>query len=221
MARTADKPGTFRIVPKRGAYMLTGVRANGARVKVPGLTRVEAEEMSTRLFTFTPTGQTGTFKSDVDPTKVLPPLDDYGLPLLKASPSVVASTAPPPQPTPSLVTKPPVVDEEKKVARAKQARSLMELAGICWATGDVWIGRKITERADCEPVAPNPRQVNDLKDSVKETLTEWFGDKEIKPWQMMFLLTIAIPASMLIQSPKRPKPVEAKGQDSSEKLRSV
>lgn len=71
-----------------------------------------------------------------------------------------------------------------------------------YAAGTVALSRRMVVSAGKEPVNPNPKQVNDLADCTKETLIEWFGDREIKPWQMMFLLTIGIPAAMWLQSPK-------------------
>lgn len=209
MARTADKPGQYRITPKRGAFMLSGVRANGNRVKIAGLTRDEAQQTADRLFANHSAINPDGLKTAIDSVG-LPPLDDYGLPLLKVSPTIAAAMAPPPQSntksSDSIIK--PADTPEKKELRAKQAKSLMELAGVVWASGDVWIGRKLTERAGCEPVMPNAKQVNDLREVTKETLTDLFGDTEIKSWQMMFLLSIAIPASMLIQSPRKPKPKE-------------
>ena len=97
----------------------------------------------------------------------------------------------------------PPDDPLKKEKARKQAQSLMELAGIGWTAGSVWAGRKITERAGCEPVNPSKEHVKQLSTATQETLTDLFGDTEVKPWQMMILLTLAIPVSMLIQSPKK------------------
>jgi hypothetical protein len=112
--------------------------------------------------------------------------------------------------TPTGTAPTPKDVEEKRVKRAKQAKSLMELAGISFAAGDVWLARKVCDRAGKEPLNPNARQVNDLAEVTKETLAEWFGDREVKPWQMMFLLAIGIPISMLIQSPKKVAQPDAK-----------
>jgi hypothetical protein len=64
------------------------------------------------------------------------------------------------------------------------------------------LARKLCERFDKEPLKPDPKQVNDLRDSIKDTLTDWFGDREIQPWQMMILLGIGLPLTMLIQAKK-------------------
>lgn len=213
--RTPDKPGSFRIVPKAGALMLSGVRANGERVKVKGLSREEAEGLAAKLFPL-PSLAPKQFDDQ--------PLDEFGLPPLRVSPSVVASAAPPNNSLPSTgggVAASPAaaVDKAKK---ARQAQSLMELTGMGWAAGTVWAGRALTERAGKEPVKPNPKQVNDLADSTKDTLTEWFGDRDIKPWQMTILLTFGIIGSMLIQSPKKKTlPAASTSAESATPLRSV
>lgn len=101
-------------------------------------------------------------------------------------------------------------DKEKKLRRAKHAKSLMEMAGMGWAAGTVALSRRVVTNAGKEPVNPNPKQVNDLADCTKETFVEWFGDREIAPWQMMFLLTLGIPMAMWLQSPKSKEKPEAK-----------
>lgn len=195
--------------------MLSGVRANGERVKVKGLSRDDAEAMASRLF---PLAQG--LGTKPEPNQAL---DDFGLPPLRVSPDVVASAAPPinqPVAQPS-----PIDNAVAKAKKARHAQSLMELTGMGWAAGTCWTGRKLTERAGKDPVKPSPKQVNDLADSAKDTLTEWFGDRDIKPWQMTILLTIAIPVSMLIQSPKKkelPKAQTESSNDSTDRpLRSV
>lgn len=222
MARTADKPGTFRIHPKQGGFLLSGVRSDGQRVKVPGLsTRAEADEMGRRLFV----GNAPTISPIVgaSPTATIPPikeLDDWGVPIrvsadtigsvgaaIGVQPSVSHST-----PLPQAQNATPKPDDVKpnKAKRAKQAASLMELAGIGWAAGSCWVGRATCEAMDKEPVKPNEQQVRDLAEVTKETFVDWFGDREIKPWQMMFLLTLGIPVSMVIQSKGKKKETDEK-----------
>lgn len=220
MARPPDKPGTWRVKQRGGEYVLSGVDQNGKRIKLTKSSRMEAESLGASIFgkpvavSFAPAFS----NPDIGPSQSTPPqLDDFGLPItLRVSPETVASVqqsfglgAGQPQPTVAAQPTPKEV-EEKKVKRAKQAKSLMELAGISFAAGDVWLARKVCDRAGKEPVNPNPRQVNDLAEVTKETLAEWFGDREVKPWQMMFLLAIGIPISMLIQSPKKAIESEAK-----------
>jgi hypothetical protein len=209
--RTADKPGTFRIKERRnGSFMLSGVRSNGLRVKVPGLSKGEATEMAERLFPLSPANE----------TKPLPDwsqTDDWGLPSIRINPSIVdgankslglGSLSLPKPETPSPTAAPAIPpDPSVKERRLKNAKSLMELAGIAGAAGDVFVSRKLCERAGKEPVNPNPQQVKDLKESIRDALTEWFGDSEIAPWQMAILLALGIPVAMLLQSPKK-KPEE-------------
>lgn len=221
MARPPDKPGTWRVKQHGGEYVLSGVDQNGKRIKLTKSSRLEAESLGTTIFA-KPVAASGTIifpPVDIGPSHQPTQLDDFGLPItLRVSPETVASVQQsfgiggPGQPSvgPTNPVPTPKEVEEKKVKRAKQAKSLMELAGISFAAGDVWLARKVCDRAGKEPVNPNPRQVNDLAEVTKETLAEWFGDREVKPWQMMFLLAIGIPISMLIQSPKRTKEAEAK-----------
>ena len=221
MARTADKPGTWRVKQRGGEYVLSGVDQSGKRVKLVKSSRMDAEALGNAIFgngQTTPVVTPPVSSSHIGPVPTGPvQLDDFGLPItLRVSPETVASVQQSfglgtGQPGPTVAASPtPKEVEEKKVKRAKQAKSLMELAGISFAAGDVWMARKVCDRAGKEPVNPNSRQVNDLAEVTKETLAEWFGDREVKPWQMMFLLAIGIPISMLIQSPKKATVPDAK-----------
>jgi hypothetical protein len=93
-------------------------------------------------------------------------------------------------------------EAEKKASRTKHAKSLMGMVGMGWAAGTVAVSRRVITNAGKEPCKPDPKQVNDLADCTRDTFIEWFGDREIKPWQMMFLLTLGIPMAMWLQSPK-------------------
>ncbi len=209
--RTPDKPGTFRIRPKGIGWRLSGVRNDGRRVRVDLDSESEAKELGSRLFgkvldnVREPAG-TGDWGTKTD---------DWGFPLRVAEETVtsVAETLnlPSPAQLQAIANKPVVVEPskeeiEKKERRAKNAKSLMDLAGIAGAAGDVLLGRKLCEAVQKEPVKPDQKQVNDLRDSIKEALTEMFGDSEISPWKMAILLALGIPISMLIQSPKKKLP---------------
>lgn len=216
--RKPDKPGTFRIVNNGGTVTLTGRKVNGDRVRIPLLSRQEAEDIASKLFPSiglipgAPLLTPEPFRSDVPlhqrsdiPVADFPEQADFwNGPGVKKDPSALnASMGIPSLPPSTPVTS--VEEAEKKAKRAKNAKSLMELAGVGWAAGSVWAGRAICERTDKEPPNPNPKQVNDLADVTKDTLSEWFGDREIKPWMMMFLLTLGIPISMLLQAkPRKP-----------------
>jgi len=153
-------------------------------------------------------------------------LDDWGV-LIRVTPETIASVASavgvPVATGPVVATTLPTTvakvettkeADEKRIKRAKHAKSMAEMGGIAYAAGDVWLARRITSAAGKEPVKPNPTQVNDLADVTKDMITEWFGDRDIKPWQMMLLLSFGIPIAMLLQSPKaKPKADETK-QDS-------
>jgi hypothetical protein len=221
MARTADKPGTFRVSQKRdGSFLLSGLRTDGSRVKLRVASKAEGENIGKNLFP-------AKMEASVDWDRV----DDFGIPVRVNDAGIAAANAklgvPTPLPTPTQPTASPVAsgtavakvdpkqvesDAEAKARKQKQAKSLMEMIGIAGAAGDVMLAVKLTKFAGKEPVKPNPRQVNDLADSMKDTLTEWFGDRDIRPWQMTILLALGIPLAMLIQSPAKPKPSE--GQES-------
>lgn len=139
-----------------------------------------------------------------------PALDEFGLPAIprlgaqqtqNLNAGLGIATAAPPTVTPQAVT---TVEDEKKVKRAKSAKSFMELAGVAWAAGSVWVGRKACEKLDKEQVSPNPKVVNDLAEVSKETFAEWFGDIDMKPWQLMVLMSFGIPLSMVLQARKKP-----------------
>src|SRR5882672_6104046 len=206
MPRLPDKPGTYRVRDKDGRYFLSGVRKNGQRVKIQTDTRAEAETVGRNLFgdSSAVAGSIGTIPQAPQPAAVV---DDWGIPI-RVSPELAASVAQSFNLPSSTATSTPQViadvkeEAEKKARRAKQAKSLMELAGVGYAAGVCMVSTKAVSRVSESPVKPNPKQVNDLADCTKETFTEWFGDREIKPWQMMFLLTLGIPIAMWLQSPK-------------------
>lgn len=220
MARTADKPGTYRIREKGyGSFVLSGLRTDGTRVKVPVGSRMEGEALAASLFaggsTTPTTSYAPTIPKIVDsPGRANPTVDDWGLPIVtEESAASVASAMgiPPVQATPTVAqTDAKVAESAAKQAiiqanRKKYAHSLMELVGHGYAMGTVMVSKRLVTAAGKEPVKPSPKQVTDLAEVTKDTITEWFGDHEVKPWIMMILLSIGIPLSMYIQSPKAPK----------------
>jgi len=214
--RRKDKPGSFRIIDRGGTHMLSGVKVSGERVKIPGLTFADAEAIAARLFpTIGMIPNLPLVAPEPFRMATASPFDDDAFwsssaakPSAETTANLNASMGIKPGPTiplPSTVLT--AEEQEKKAARAKNAKSLMELIGVAGAAGDIMLGKKACEFFDKDPtINPSPRQVNDLADSIKETLTGWFGDREIKPWQMMMLLAIGIPAAMVIQAkPAKPK----------------
>lgn len=203
MARTPDKPGTYRI--KRhadGTHTVSGKRLNGTRVKIPGFgTREEADLQARSLFGFGGINKIPPLPT-VPPPSGSEPLDSFGLPRITVAslPNFGAAAGKP-------APKPETEEEKRKKKMNDQAQSLMELGGVAWAAGSVWLGRKACDRLNKERIQPNPEQTKQLAAVTKETLIEWFGgDKVIKPWQMMVLLTIGIPLSMVLQARPLPKP---------------
>ncbi len=208
MARQADQPGSYRVRQTPLGWRVQGLLRNGEKVKRTFLSEIEAQSWA---------GTTFEGKSPIAITR-----NEWGVPIdaLKMTPESVSSinaaigiptiglggSSPPPQ-SPSITA--PGLSLEEKKKKTEHAQSLMELFGIGWAAGTVMVGRKITENIGNEVVNPDPKQVRDLRDSFKDTVTQWFGDKEIKPWQMTVLLSIGIPLTMVIQSKKK-KPDETK-----------
>ena len=218
--RKRDKPGSYRLLDRGGTVILSGVKLNGERVKIPGLSRQDASEIAAKLFPSpmadsVPLAVPGPWsapaapRSDLDDFFNDPTWKDSGVqPLRPEFRSALNDSMNVGQPPIATAASP--IDAEKRAKQAKQAKSLMELAGVGWAAGSVWMGRQTCERFDKEPPSPNPKQVNDLADVTKETFAEWFGDREVKPWQMMFLLTIGIPISMVLQAkPRKSKELQA------------
>jgi hypothetical protein len=191
-------------------------------VKVFARTADEGESLGKSLFGGSPDG-IGPIPSPAPSSgPAIPQLDEWGFPVRitpEVAASINASFGVKPGPTTGVPTTPPVVDkdeQEKKDRRAKHAKSLMELAGVGWSAGTVMVSKKWVTASGREPVKVNQRQVNDLADCTRDTLIEWFGDRDIKPWHMMLILTLGIPMSMYLQSPK-----VKEDKKEPEKLRSV
>ena len=215
MARVPDKPGTFRVLNRTsGGVLLSGVRASGERVKMRFPTRGEADSFaaSSGLFSAKP----DTPKADWTQT------DDWGFPVRVsegAAAAVGVKLGLPKfdvqydnKPTNGIAVTPKVDAAEKEESRAKRAskaKSLAEMIGMAGAMGDVMLATRITEAAGKVPVKVISTQVKDLADSLKETIVEWFGDRDIAPWQMTILLALGIPLTMLLQSKKVEKPEES------------
>jgi len=208
MARQPDKPGEHRIREQPdGRWRVSGRKLSGERVKWQHFdTRQEAETYVAR-----------NFQQQV--------LDEWGLPATPGAMKMDEGTAAkfnatigvPVTPAVNPTATPVAVESEEQKRRKKTAMGLADFAGTAYATGIVYVSRRFVEdRLDKKPVNPDPKQVNQLADVTKETIQEWFGDREIKPWQMMILLSLGIPIVMAIQSPKKPKAAE-----DPQKLKSV
>jgi hypothetical protein len=210
--RSPDKPGTFRVrLAKDGAFRLSGVRKDGQRVRMGGLSESEANDLAAKLF---PKASTV-----VAAVQDWGRTDDWGLPL-RVSDETIGSVAqafqlrnpldPKPEVSIAEIPATPTPEEiEKKEKRTKNAKSLMDLVGVGVSIGDVMLGRKLCEAVDKDPVKPDPKHVNDLRENTREALKELFGDSEIEPWKMAILLALGIPLAMLIQSPRKKHPEKA------------
>lgn len=216
--RKPDRPGSYRVVSKGGRLLLSGVRSDGQRVKMWVKDRNEGDTLGRSLFGSSSDAGIGPIQTPIPPP--VRHVDEWGFPV-KISPEVAASVAQSfgikPTPTTPGPVQPPAPDDkeekEKKERRAKHAKSLMELAGVGWAGGTVMVSNRWVKGMGKEPVKVNPRQVNDLADSTRDTLIEWFGDRDIKPWHMMLILTLGIPMSMYLQSPKSKEQLEKEARE--------
>jgi hypothetical protein len=190
--RSPDVPGEYRIRESNGTWRVSGIKRDGSRVK--------AQRFASK-------GEADTYVALNFETV---PLDEWGLPASPQSMGMPLETAARvsanlgiPQPVTSTAS---TEDEKTKKERLKRSQGLMELLGMGWAAGTVMLGKKVAENAGKEPVNPSPKQVNDLADSAKDTLQTWFGERDIKPWQMTILLTLGIPIAIMIQS--KPKDIK-------------
>lgn len=213
--RQPDKPGTYRVRPtKDGGFKLSGVKANGERVRMHGFaSSSQAEDLARTLFPKT--------AAVVQAAQDWSNTDDWGVPL-RVSDDTIGSVAkafalrtpveqPPEEKSIATIQSSPTKPEptreevEKKEQRTKNAKSLMDLVAIGAAAGDVMLGRKLCDAVDKDPVKADPKHVNDLRTNTREALQEMFGDSEVEPWKMAILLALAIPLGMLIQSPRKKK----------------
>jgi hypothetical protein len=138
-----------------------------------------------------------------------PQFDEWGLPVVTAeqSASVAGAMGLPPPIDPNAPKPPSVTEQDAKVKeiqerRKKTAKSLAELMGHGYTAAIVMGSTRFVKSTGREPVKPSPKQCTDLAECTKDTITEMFGDHEVKPWIMMVMLSIGIPLSMWIQSPK-------------------
>lgn len=187
--RPSDKPGDYRVREQPdGQWRVSGMKLDGTRVKHQRFTNKSEAEMYVAL----------NFPTE---TK----LDEWGLPIsqpsdMRMNPETIQKVNAAAGINPAL-TGP--TEAEKKKAKG-DAMALSELIGTGWAAGTVWTGRKLSERIGNEPVNPSPKTVDKLADSAAKTIQSWFGEREIKPWQLTCLLTFGILIIMLVQSkPKK------------------
>jgi hypothetical protein len=210
MARTPDKPGTYRVTPKGGQFLLSGVRANGTRFKDTLNSREEAERLGASVFGASSVAS----KPLLSVPTIVEELDEFGVPKGFTLPKVSADTIAVMLPkTDASGAPPPKVEDaetkEKKEKRLKQAKSVAEMIGIAWVSADIWVARNFLESRYEEVPKPNVKQNNDLADAVKDALAESFGDREIGKWTFVFLMTIGIPLSMWLQSRKPKERIKA------------
>jgi hypothetical protein len=238
VARVPSRRGTPRFtVGLDGSHKLSGTRLDGRKVNLVFDYLHEAEDAARLLFGWrsehddlrvaggggppsggnVPSGGTGPGGQPAVE------LDDWGLPKTLTAESLklgadqvagmnatmgVSPSTPKPEDPPQKTKE----QEREEAAKRQRARSLSEMVGIGWAAVDVIAARKLTEVVGKVPVKVSPKQVNDLADATRDTIVEWFGDRELKPWHMMVLLSLAIPISMVLQSPAKPKPEPAQVQ---------
>jgi hypothetical protein len=216
MARQPDKAGTYRIRQINGEWKLAGLTNAGRRVRLAFNSEREALDAAATLF---------------NAPKYVPshvPMDDWGLPMsVPGVPSIdqgvadamgVAMGVDPPLPETTPFPEPaPIVDteaEKKREASMARAKSLCEFFGIAYAGGVAFGSKKLCAFIDLEPVNPSPKNVTELGKAACTAFQDLVGDWEVGPWTMLLLLSIAMPTSMILQSPKR-KALPGKTPDSS------
>jgi hypothetical protein len=149
-------------------------------------------------------------------------LDDWGLPVsvptiaddtlraVGASMGVQVPNTPAPQ---------AVVNPVKDAQARARAKTICEFLGVGVASADVWVARKLTKSIGKDPVNPSAKQVAGLATAWQDALADVMADRTIGPWTMAILLSLALPASMMLQSPMAPKAVA--DEKKPEVLRSV
>lgn len=225
MARRPDEPGKYRIKRKLdGTWWLGGLQKTGKRVRASFGTEREAKEAARTLFPQSP-------PVAVSPAPREPPTDDWGLPIAIGDSTAAAFNANLGVPLPPVnpdVPPIPVVDPDEAAKREKQkkqnienAKSLCEMLGIGWAAADVWAGNRIIEWRGKEPVKPAPSQVKGVANAMSIALQSTFGDMEVGPWTMCFLLTLALPCAMVMSATKDKPKLEPSTDQPQANLKSV
>jgi hypothetical protein len=210
MGRTPDKPGTFRVKQKGGMWAVSAVDRAGKRVRVSFATEEQARRMGESI-TGMPSVSPETPTVQSQPQTVQ--LDDFGLPVTPAIGddtlrAVGQSMGVPVAPSSVQPPKPPM-DAEKQAKAKQRAKTICEFLGVGVASADVWVARKMTISLGKDPVNPSAKQVGNLAVAWQDALSDVLADRTIGPWTMAILLSLALPASMMLQSPKKvEKPAE-------------
>ena len=209
MARTADKPGTFRVKLKDGAWSVSAVDVGGKRARASFPTEAMARAMGAAMAGVAPAPS-----AVVNPAPSLPTqsqtvtLDDFGLPVTPAIgedtlQAVGASMGVPIQSSTPQATQPKPPDPENQMKAKQRAKPICEFLGVGVASADVWVARKLTTSIGKVPVNPSSKQVAGLAVAWQDAFNEIIADRTIGPWTMAILLSLALPASMMLQSPKK------------------
>lgn len=223
MARTADKPGTYRIRQSGGIWKLSGVSTLGQRVRMDFRSELAAKRTAESIFP-------SPHSHDM-PKASSAPVDDWGLPSqVPGLPTVDANVAgavnaamgihPEPKqtdPLPDMGSLPEAEeapeDKEKREASLRRAKSLCEFFGIAYASGIAIGSKKVCAIAKRQPANVPVKSVTELGKAATTAFQELVGDWEVGPWTMLLLLTCALPLTMLLQSRPLPK-LETAGSDS-------
>ncbi len=223
MARTPDKPGTYRVKPKRDGWAVSGVTREGRRVRTMFPTEGQARTAGVTLFGGEPPPPSVQATSLGGQTVQL---DDWGLPVnvqtisddtLKSVGASLGVAVPSSAPSP-----PPLVSNPERDQKARaRAKTICEFLGVGVASADVWVARKLTKSIGKDPVNPSAKQVAGLATAWQEALADVMADRTIGPWTMAILLSLALPASMMLQSPKTPEKVAETPKQEGQPLRSV
>jgi hypothetical protein len=216
MAKKLER-GQWDVTPKDGRYLFRAHRDNGERVRMTVATRGEGDRLAAQLFPSLAAARAAPAPAAAE-VKVPADTDDWGLPRVSpqaaraVNEAVGAAPAPPPPPDAQAVAaqKAAAEQEAQKVEiqkrRRRYASTLCEMVGYGYAMGVGMVSANVRDPAEFDVVKPSPKHIGDLGECSKEALESTFGDKEIGPWTMTFLLSIGIPLSVFLQSRRKKKP---------------
>jgi len=217
--RRPDKPGTFKVRPARSGagFLVSGLTLTGERVKLHASSKEDGERIGRGIFNV---GISTATDSVVPPTVDNPgtpsigPAVDGGWSLPKIDDATTGVFGQPGNNV-SLEeearrrAKAEQEKREKDIAAKARIETLCEFFGVAIASADAWASRRLTEAIGKVPNKPSIQNMNKVADAWEDALTASFGNRKIGPWTLALLVTIAMPVSMMLTSPAKPKEIEA------------
>jgi|KBSSwiStaDraftv2_1062776.scaffolds.fasta_scaffold05292_16 hypothetical protein len=228
MARPADTPGKWRVRRRvDGDWLLSGLTDAGKRVRQRHGSEMDALRAGARLFpregseSLPPTAPNapGAPTPAPAPPTTPTPFDDWDFPRVAQGGGdsvnkifgIHQQTTPPQQP-PGAPPKDEVKaarDSKVKKENLERYKELCDLLGIGWVMGTRFLSEWATRQVGKEPCKISPGHANKLREAARDTFVELFGERQLKPWQLMILYTLAMPVSMMLQSRAAEKPAQS------------